>query len=662
MALHANDRARLKALKSPTHELPEMYMQILDRLGPEDENNTQRELALRALAWLLYCKRCGLKLHFLATAASINPNEPFSEEQRIDDDGNILEVCRSLITINNLTDMVELSHFSVTQFLQIPTVNGQENPYYMDAARGNSILMRSCLMYLRSPVIAEPLTLGPSSPRSQMLPSLSSKLMDPFVFYAILYWPTHATMVASDNECMTEVFKFLRNDPDPDEALESDELVTLTSSQGQTATKDAFGVWCRLWESDRLRCYVWWEHDHNKPYNQDWLETLAMDVEQAMVGGPVYYSALLGLPAVIEKNLDLENQSPNVLGGSFSYPLLAAVRNQHESAATVLLQRGASINTYDPRSYDTSLHFAISDNNLAMVKMLLHHNPDLSFYNRSGDPPLHVAVRELVQKWSTIGNDLVKLLAIQPDVKNVRGETALHLAVSLQSVDSVKLLLEHNADINATNRQGRSVMHLYAVTGVTPGMFELLLSKSPDLDSEDLLGYRPLHMAVMHGKKDLIVASLNHEITTHSQRQAALRLDALDSPLDFIIAVKSLYPHDVRFESILADVYFTNRMFGESQRLYEKLLVGDRIIATDGPLKHRAFCSWCCNQIKGIRVKCVNQQCCKSDWCSPCFQVKNGYQSGTTTISILPGMVNGVIFCEDRVEGAWIGRVIINPP
>jgi len=476
-----------------------------------------RELALRAFAWLLYCQQCPLKVHFLATAASIIPDEQFFIDQRVDDD-DILEVCRSLIDVNRVTGVVELSHFSVKQFLQMPTVNGMPNWCHIDEARGNAILMRCCFMYLRSPVVVEPLVPETLSPDLQQLATI---FRDPFIFYAIFHWPIHARKVIHDEQCMDDVYAFMQNAELTNSHDPLEESAFNVTRERHNSPK-AFRFWCKFWESEILRNHPWWDYDdEDNLYEQDWLEGIALDIRKDNMGCPLYYSALVGLPPVIQKLLDLNDELSNCFGGCFPYPLLAAVRQGHLSSVATLLDRGADIDISDPQSKDTSLHVAIANDNLEMVKLFVQRDASLSTCNATGDPPLHLAVRKLSHTWSNIGSDLVKVLAVQANVKDQRGETALHRAVSLKSEPVARLLLERNAKVDETNWQGRSPMHFYAETGDRHPIFELLSSKNANLDLEDRLGYTPLHLAVMKGKWDMTEAILGQ--TLARPRDAGVR-------------------------------------------------------------------------------------------------------------------------------------------
>src|SRR5271170_7208605 len=110
-----SDYDRRKALDHIPSGLDETYVRDLDKLKkvPADF-----QIALRALTWLLYSTQ-PLRLSHLATAAAVDPNCVFSEDQRLDQNENIFDVCKSLILINLETTSWNsiISRFASSWFL-----------------------------------------------------------------------------------------------------------------------------------------------------------------------------------------------------------------------------------------------------------------------------------------------------------------------------------------------------------------------------------------------------------------------------------------------------------------------------------------------------------------------------------------------------------------
>lgn len=430
--------ARWKALRSFPRGHEELYKRILDRLGRSssdgDDGNDTRTLALRVLAWLLYGS-VPLNLALLASAASISPNEAFTEDQRVDDDTCILEACRSLIYVQPTTNIIAVCHCSVSQFLQSPTMpDGKRNDYYLDVHESHALLMRACFMYLRSPWFSTPILSTLSI--SEMGPKLSLKFRDRFIFYAIWNWVDHAKYINEDQSYWSSVHEFL--------------------------TGDSLGVWSELWEIETLRRHTWWD-ESKEDISRDRIlcEIASAGPGRSQVGGPLYYACRLGLPSIVKRCL--ESEDPNAFGGPMSYPLFAALSNGHMDVADLLLKHGANINQQVQPEGNTALHNAISEGDFAAVKFLRERNANLTICNERGDAPIHVAIRKAFER--SIPIELVQQLLHQPGVVGPEGKTPLHLSVSLNFEPLVSLLLEHDADLNALDNDNRTPFHTFAALG-----------------------------------------------------------------------------------------------------------------------------------------------------------------------------------------------------
>lgn len=100
--------------------------------------------------------------------------------------------------------------------------------------------------------------------------------------------------------------------------------------------------------------------------------------------------------------------------------------------------------------------------------------------------------------------------------RNLAGETPLHLAATRQSLEGMSLLVLRGADVNATDRQGRTPLHVSCGNQGDRGRggteenaresVEFLLSVGARTDARDSTGRTPLHLAVESGTKAAIEA------------------------------------------------------------------------------------------------------------------------------------------------------------
>lgn len=112
------------------------------------------------------------------------------------------------------------------------------------------------------------------------------------------------------------------------------------------------------------------------------------------------------------------------------------------------------------------------------------------------------------------GNNLVKLeqllnSGVNPDLNDNNGVSLLFHAINFGSVDAVKLLLEHGAEINQTNSRGRTPW-LMAVESSDYKKIVLLRGRGADTMAQNDLGQTGLHYAAMRGDEALFNELLEH--------------------------------------------------------------------------------------------------------------------------------------------------------
>jgi ankyrin repeat protein len=90
--------------------------------------------------------------------------------------------------------------------------------------------------------------------------------------------------------------------------------------------------------------------------------------------------------------------------------------------------------------------------------------------------------------------ELKKLLKeINPNFRNEKGETPLHIVAGESHLEAVKLLLDHGADPNAQNKEGETPLH-YAAERCEVDVVKLLLQYGADPNARDDNGQTPLHI------------------------------------------------------------------------------------------------------------------------------------------------------------------------
>lgn len=106
-----------------------------------------------------------------------------------------------------------------------------------------------------------------------------------------------------------------------------------------------------------------------------------------------------------------------------------------------------------------------------------------------------------------LSSDAMQVWAISPD-----GWAPLHLAAAFAGPESVKLLLEHGAHAHQVshNPQRNQPLHAAIALGNSTQTIALLLEAGADVNATQAGGFTPLHQAAAAGKRDIAALLLNN--------------------------------------------------------------------------------------------------------------------------------------------------------
>ncbi|KAF4774757.1 hypothetical protein HER10_EVM0003061 [Colletotrichum scovillei] len=202
-------------------------------------------------------------------------------------------------------------------------------------------------------------------------------------------------------------------------------------------------------------------------------------------------------------------------------PLIAAVRKSQSRSIDLLLESGADINRGSLLEGMKPIHWAITRENEAIIRLLIERGCDFEVQDASGQTPLHIAC-QYENRFRIVA--LLLEAGANVHVQDDNGDTPLFIAVLRDAIDSVKLLLQHsicehqrdNDEItltrgksqqkfgsvpsdfrNLTNKLGQTA--LFKVRPYTPRILEVLLNEGLDPTHQDNLGQNFLHEACKRG-------------------------------------------------------------------------------------------------------------------------------------------------------------------
>ena len=169
--------------------------------------------------------------------------------------------------------------------------------------------------------------------------------------------------------------------------------------------------------------------DSSKPHFAAWLRVYNMDdpYGQSPTGtpNPLYYAALCGLYNLAERLIMEHPERVNAICGRYTFPLLAALGENHFRVAQLLFEHGANVNARDTTE-ETILLKALSrpQRNLAgIVRFLLDHGADVNARDGTLKTPLHLA---------EYGGEL----------------------------EVARILVEHGADVNSQDDDGKTPLDI----------------------------------------------------------------------------------------------------------------------------------------------------------------------------------------------------------
>lgn len=190
--------------------------------------------------------------------------------------------------------------------------------------------------------------------------------------------------------------------------------------------------------------------------------------------------------------------NPNLALWSGETPLMAAAKTGVTEVMDILIKYGADVNVQEPRRNQSALMWAISFGNPAAAELLIENDADVNAKTKMLDENF----------------DPVQLEGYAANVLGTPqgGYTPLMFAARVGDLNTAKLLVSSNADINAVSVEDGTALVIAASRGYE-NLALYLLEKGADPDLTDANGMTPLHYAMRDGLKVL------HNMRTNFDKQ-----------------------------------------------------------------------------------------------------------------------------------------------
>jgi len=211
-----------------------------------------------------------------------------------------------------------------------------------------------------------------------------------------------------------------------------------------------------------------------------------------------------------------------------SADLFTAIRDGDRTAVKALLQRGSDVNARDEDAATALMH-ATADADLPMMKLLLEEGADVNAASKSGATALVWAVHDLEKVKLLLkhgAKDLDAALLAAADIPgdtpvlkllaekganlhySQAGFTPLMAASRAGTLNAVRYLMDHGADVRARTKSGYTALYAAASWPGQAAVIQTLLEHGADANAEVEVSqpvpelFTPVLAAAMHGDAD----------------------------------------------------------------------------------------------------------------------------------------------------------------
>lgn len=219
---------------------------------------------------------------------------------------------------------------------------------------------------------------------------------------------------------------------------------------------------------------------------------------------PLCWAAFLGHNQIVEYLIakGAVVQSDKIYGDRS--PIYWASAMGHTDTVKLLIKHGADVRAYDPWSYEC-LHIAAEHGHADVVNLLLDSGADInarSFVNGYCSKAIHIAAAN--GRLNVLKTLLARGQSIDAHDSEDKDywETPLRAAIRANQLETVKFLIQNNADLSKVPKDGNTCLHLAVYTNNLQ-MIKLLMQHKLDLNALNDLNETPLMVALKNSKVEL---------------------------------------------------------------------------------------------------------------------------------------------------------------
>ena len=178
-------------------------------------------------------------------------------------------------------------------------------------------------------------------------------------------------------------------------------------------------------------------------------------------------------------------------------------------AAKILIKRGAIVDTQNDKG-ETALHIASEKCHINYIKYILGEaKAKVGIRDKKGDTVLHKAAGAKEEQFQETIRILIKYFKeqkVEIDILNDENLTPLHMASSIGKIDTIRMLIQNNADISAKDQRDQNVLHKAANhPEALKELIKIMKEKGKDLINEqDTQEETALHASVLAGNNQSI--------------------------------------------------------------------------------------------------------------------------------------------------------------